>query len=112
MYFLSTQYTAYEMRNSDWSSDVCSSDLKIDRVNISSGSFNEVSIYNFKHNAPKWRGNLTLQQDCGPINVMARGNRYGPYSRQTTRAGNAIQHYDPEIMLDLDRKSTRLNSSH
>src|SRR3546814_238513 len=75
---------------------------KIDRVNISSVSFNEVSIYNFKHNAPKWRGNLTLQQDFGPINVMARGNLYGPYSRQTTRAGNAIQHYDPEIMLDLE----------
>src|SRR3546814_13310197 len=33
---------------------------------------------------------------------MARGNLYGPYSRQTTRAGNAIQHYDPEIMLDLE----------
>src|SRR3546814_3167524 len=31
-FFFFKQKTAYEMRISDWSSDVCSSDLKLDRV--------------------------------------------------------------------------------
>src|SRR3546814_5011716 len=37
MFFFFKQKTAYEMRISDWSSDVCSSDLKID-VDPAAGS--------------------------------------------------------------------------
>src|SRR3546814_1085879 len=33
MFFFFKQKTAYEMRISDWSSDVCSSDLKLGNVN-------------------------------------------------------------------------------
>src|SRR3546814_7772216 len=97
------QKTAYEMRISDWSSDVCSSDLvvasyranlievnpttitaafnlntyKIDRVNISSVSFNEVSIYNFKHNAPKWR--RSEERRVGKECVSTCRSRWSPY---------------------------------
>src|SRR3546814_7803188 len=34
IFFFFKQKTAYEMRISDWSSDVCSSDLKLDRHHV------------------------------------------------------------------------------
>src|SRR3546814_3751332 len=34
IFFFFKQKTAYEMRISDWSSDVCSSDLPIERVHV------------------------------------------------------------------------------
>src|SRR3546814_4231831 len=37
LFFFFKQKTAYEMRISDWSSDVCSSDLARERVDIVSG---------------------------------------------------------------------------
>src|SRR3546814_9268694 len=37
LFFFFKQKTAYEMRISDWSSDVCSSDLRIDGFGGSSG---------------------------------------------------------------------------
>src|SRR3546814_13056421 len=40
MVFFFKQKTAYERRISDWSSDVCSSDLGKDRVNQSCGAIN------------------------------------------------------------------------
>ena len=33
---------------------------------------------------------------------MLRGNFFGPYSRQTTAAGNAIQKYKAELQLDAE----------
>src|SRR3546814_10225937 len=36
-FFFFKQKTAYEMRISDWSSDVCSSDLGLDRIFIEAG---------------------------------------------------------------------------
>lgn len=75
---------------------------KIERVNISGVIFNAVSVYNFEHNAPKWRGNLTAVHDIGPFSALVRGNFFGPYSRQTTAAGNAIQKYDMEVQVDAE----------
>src|SRR3546814_10436670 len=44
------QKTAYEMRISDWSSDVCSSDLAITSTgNIISGCSNFMQLYNFSN---------------------------------------------------------------
>jgi len=77
-------------------------DYKVKRVNISTVSFNQVSLYNFEHVMPRWRANATVQHEFGPISAMVRGNFYGPWSRQTTRAGNAIQHYNTEFMLDAE----------
>jgi len=77
-------------------------EYNIDKVNISQVTFNDVSIYNFENNNPKLRGNVTLFQDFGPVSVMARGNFYGAYSRQTTAAGNAKQRYGPEVFFDLE----------
>src|SRR3546814_7366371 len=41
--FFFKQKTAYEMRISDWSSDVCSSDLRQERRAIAGGAFGENS---------------------------------------------------------------------
>src|SRR3546814_14765820 len=42
MFFFFKQKTAYEMRISDWSSDVCSSDLKTQRINRKVGMADRV----------------------------------------------------------------------
>ena len=77
-------------------------DYKVDQVNISGVTFNDVSLYNFEHNDPTWRGNLTLNQELGAFTFMLRGNLYGPHSRQTTRAGNAIQSWGTQALIDAE----------
>ena len=72
------------------------------QVNISGVTFNDVSLYNFENNAPEWRANLSAQHDFGPVMAMVRGNLYGPWSRQTTATGNAIQEYGTEVMIDVE----------
>ncbi len=79
---------------------------RIDRINVAGVSFNAVSRYNFHNNAPKWRGNVAAQQDVGPVSLLARVNLFGPYSRQTTRAGNAIQRFRTQAMLDLEASAS------
>src|SRR3546814_3094967 len=37
-FFIFKQKTAYEMRMSDWSSDVCSSDLRLDGITLDLGN--------------------------------------------------------------------------
>src|SRR3546814_10684281 len=44
MFFLFKQKTAYEMRISDWSSDVCSSDLFVTRNTLVAGQSIELSL--------------------------------------------------------------------
>src|SRR3546814_5873664 len=55
--FFFKQKTAYEMRISDWSSDVCSSDLSPDPVTISDG-----------------QGTATIRNDDDPLPVMSINN--------------------------------------
>lgn len=75
---------------------------KIDRVNISSVSFDNVSRYNFTNNSPRWRGNVAVTQEFSPFTAMVRANLFGPYSRQATTAGNPIQSYDPQVVIDVE----------
>src|SRR3546814_17954609 len=44
LFFFFKQKTAYEMRISDWSSDVCSSDLAAGRHRIASGDLEHVGL--------------------------------------------------------------------
>jgi iron complex outermembrane receptor protein len=75
---------------------------KIKQVNIPSVTFNEVSRYNFENSSPEWRANVSAIHDFGPVTALVRGNLFGPWSRQTTRAGNAIQDYKSEVMIDVE----------
>src|SRR3546814_4417394 len=91
--FFFKQKTAYEMRISDWSSDVCSSDL-----------FFPVAIEGERD--PPARSHLGREPDRPQ---QDRGD-----SRPRTRLGflhdeKREAHIEP---VNADRKSTRLNSSH
>src|SRR3546814_2533698 len=109
--FFFKQKTAYEMRISDWSSDVCSSDLT-DAV----GNVEEVTSV---------RGALKCERAVG-LSPVASGSytrsRNEQASRQrsdvdTVTASAGIAYAQPSLgtlslFATLDRKSTRLNSSH
>src|SRR3546814_6762152 len=84
-FFFFKQKTAYEMRISDWSSDVCSSDLDTGRT--------------CRH-----------RQAVRPASARGRGCAEGepaPQGRNLWRS--AVPHHPHR---QSDRKSTRLNSSH
>jgi iron complex outermembrane recepter protein len=74
----------------------------VDHIDVSTVTFNAVSIYNFKHNLPVWRANATLNQDIGKLSVMLRANLYGPWSRQTTASSGLIQTYPVIPMFDAE----------
>src|SRR3546814_9416016 len=115
--FLFKRKTAYEMRISDWSSDVCSSDL------IARGRYADVQLRSddiVQLGAPTRALEILVNADVG----------LGPDVRQARRSGqprpdgprdrqNRTVHLQP-VLLDTrgegedkaDRKSTRLNSSH
>jgi len=75
---------------------------KVDRVLVSTVSFDTVTLYNFEHNDPKWRANATVNQQVGPVSVMLRANFFGGWSRQTTNATRAIQKYGMETLFDAE----------
>src|SRR3546814_5697960 len=86
------QKTAYEMRISDWSSDVCSSDLPDEdsEANLSLGRDNHgAALTGIPVAAGTWD---TLEFVLEEV--------------------VANSHYDSLSAIRLDRQSTRLNSSH
>src|SRR3546814_8016122 len=92
--FFCKQKTAYEMRISDWSSDVCSSDLR---------------------NRSKARDPESLSQSAaGDRGWHSRASCAGLYWRYATERGigaSLAKRMCSEASSE-DRKSTRLNSSH
>src|SRR3546814_7107479 len=108
-FFFFKQKTAYEMRISDWSSDVCSSDLK------------PVAILNLGGVA-----NITFIGEDGELIAFDTGmasalidNWVQEEGNATFDAGGALAgqgRIDEAILTSMldqpDRKSTRLNSSH
>src|SRR3546814_3699622 len=110
--FFFKQKTAYEMRISDWSSDVCSSDLQVGAERIAEGADHDVGAHALRAvdiavreaedaisgvigqrhaDLPPRRAHQALRIGCG--------HRGAGQSKRQRRA-------------DKDRKSTRLNSSH
>src|SRR3546814_4702233 len=99
------------MRISDWSSDVCSSDLmnlgagrvvmqdlpRIDAA-IADGSFARIPALQ--------EAVATLKKSGGTAHVMGLVSPGGVHSHQDQIAALA------ELLAEADRKSTRLNSSH
>src|SRR3546814_3489594 len=87
-FFFFKQKTAYEMRISDWSSDVCSSDLRIAALPALAVSFLPRVIAAFRETHP----GVTVQLQ--------------------TRSSSTVRQWMANQQFDIDRKSTRLNSSH
>src|SRR3546814_2824415 len=115
LFFFFKQKTAYEMRISDWSSDVCSSDL------LRTALFSDQSVL---------KGSFNLQFSL-PDEDTAQGVRVTYWDAETGEQKQVMCGDDVntlEVSLDgctsrqqafnegwfqlKDRKSTRLNSSH
>src|SRR3546814_6054884 len=105
-FFFFKQKTAYEMRISDWSSDVCSSDLHhLDEPRL-----------DLRERLPERGPHAACDGAGGPGAAHADGGGAGLHRAQRARrhgaavrlrAGGVGEGTDAE-----DRKSTRLNSSH
>src|SRR3546814_2135724 len=137
--FFFKQKTAYEMRISDWSSDVCSSDLEPQGIHVeekvlikalSTGHFmNTVVMIDVGGSSVR-----TLPKDVQfhPVSDRPLHADFLRISEHATihvnipvrfvdedtspgikRGGvlNIVRH-DLDLVVDADRKSTRLNSSH
>src|SRR3546814_8849499 len=94
-FFFFKQKTAYEMRISDWSSDVCSSDLQLvdEGRNVASAEANlykQIALYRIG------------KARTGAI-ALAAGGFLAFAGLIAALVG---------LLMGLDRKSTRLNSSH
>src|SRR3546814_4604752 len=120
IFFFFKQKTAYELRISDWSSDVCSSDL--------------IEISRLRTENSKLSAKLTQPlEDIETAAIAIAMNRLrhcrppvrwpaGPEDRLSGRDGtvpitwDAAEQYREDAAVALgaipDRKSTRLNSSH
>src|SRR3546814_10503169 len=97
--FFFKQKTAYEMRISDWSSDVCSSDLT------------SLGFALFFHNFSTWTGRRGLYLEDLYVTPEARGVGVGAALLRHL-AGVALDRGCGRFEWAVDRKSTRLNSSH
>src|SRR3546814_8633797 len=121
VFFFFKQKTAYEMRISDWSSDVCSSDLLaafggVQRDHVVARRDAGDALADLDHHARALVAEHHRKQALG---VRARQReRIGVAQRGV---GDLHQHLDPARRLDVDlddmqrmvdRQSTRRNSSH
>src|SRR3546814_2756981 len=106
--FFFKQKTAYDMRISDWSSDVCSSDLVVvDELHL------EAADEEPRHQQPEplvvARLVERLAEALGALFRQPLGARLRQDQRQRhDRQAHGGEHHQGEE----DRKSTRLNSSH
>src|SRR3546814_5665190 len=138
MFFLFfTQKSAYEMRISDWSSDVCSSDLKFDPRNVAQcnrrsirvGAQNDIGeLFGGCEAALRQNSGVEFRLSCqrkiadlapGTLAVLLlnRSERFGcgkPVIGKLLRIEPDAHRVGRCEYLDIaqDRKSTRLNSSH
>src|SRR3546814_3661185 len=124
------QKTAYEVRISDWSSDVCSSDLRVGSGTItelasdfdgytgtiprSSATVAEVlKDYGYSTVAfGKWHN--TPPNETGPTGPFNHWPIAYGFEHFYGFLGGETSQYEPRLFNDYtpDRKSTRLNSSH
>src|SRR3546814_3954618 len=91
--------TAYEMRISDWSSDVCSSDL----FDITDSLTFRASVLAAQRNYRRISNVTALR--------TARVPATNPFYVDPVGTGQPVQ-VTYNFVNDVDRKSTRLNSSH
>src|SRR3546814_1217500 len=103
MCFFFKQKTAYELRISDWSSDVCSSDLLGEDAGI-------------KHTLNRYarRAAVGAVDSYGEtaLKLVSDTIRGWDAKTITDRLENAVGDDLQYIRINGDRKSTRLNSSH
>src|SRR3546814_2595295 len=125
VFFFFKQKTAYEMRISDWSSDVCSSDLASGRVVATSNPRQFPRVAKASVARTQWFS-AAMQSATGDDYIVdditqsaSHDNKAVAIYAAAVRSGGEI-HGAPLGVLGVvfdwdkqgDRKSTRLNSSH
>src|SRR3546814_8484506 len=131
-FFFFKQKTAYEMRISDWSSDVCSSDLGRRQVTTADGNNTAIAIADYTK-IKSSGGFLGLDRDKLPASSLLNGlpvevdtlqwngglvaNEVNLKSKDLRTAsmihtGTDKRFAQQTAATEADRKSTRLNSSH
>src|SRR3546814_9730289 len=118
LFFFFKQKTAYEFRINDWSSDVCSSDLGI--LIPSSELFNIPTILDILHK--KIRERVKVTSPDIRASLKAKGCLSGSLFLASFLIGiecisvflllHGFDSHEPIRRVEIDRKSTRLNSSH
>src|SRR3546814_10709387 len=111
--FFFKQKTAYDMRISDWSSDVCSSDLGLPVPVKSSCFFCAAMKPHEVQTLPAWCLRLIVLMEARAAPRLI--NVEGLWRRSTrARPGTMTEFIRDRGLLPPreDRKSTRLNSSH
>src|SRR3546814_952678 len=109
-FFFFKQKTAYEMRISDWSSDVCSSDLA-----AMNSTKNRIPRTVRRPGETGLRGSNTknprcLLEEAGVNHRLEVGALLDHAGLQLDVGG--LLHEGLQVDLEIDWKSTRLNSSH
>src|SRR3546814_2282932 len=131
--------TAYEMRISDWSSDVCSSDLATLAGNYGiyngfelceaaavPGKEEYLNSEKYEIRAWDWDRPGNIREDVALVNCLRRGNPalrdftnlefYNAWNDHVLVYGRRTRDLSSFVLiavnLDPDRKSPRLNSSH
>src|SRR3546814_3711470 len=117
VFFFFKQKTAYEMRISDWSSDVCSSDLLVIGIVVDDAI---VVVENVERNieeglTPLAAAHQAMREVSGPIIAIALVlcAVFVPMAFLSGVTGQFYKQFAVTIAIStVDRKSTRLNSSH
>src|SRR3546814_4259704 len=115
LFFFFKQKTAYEMRISDWSSDVCSSDLShlagIDCLCCRQQMIRTHLARNW--HPPSSRSFFRANAAAEISSPLAAWSEDWPLSAESYRGSSALPSMTKSCRLqDHDRKSPRLNSSH
>src|SRR3546814_1304370 len=115
--FFFKQKTAYEMRISDWSSDVCSSDLDLPTALLRDMVYGATEHHSWNYVCG--RGALDIDTLADQITsilcdgISRAGGKLEGRRRLSKRAAHLESQFEKRIPRNRrDRKSTRLNSSH
>src|SRR3546814_5282673 len=105
------QKTAYEMRISDWSSDVCSSDLAHKLNDGACRTGLTPAGWDLEHGLALTRGERFAEKVDRLLLVRPKLDHARP-PRITSKRVRSSSCALPSLLTNSDRKSTRLNSSH
>src|SRR3546814_7526462 len=101
------------MRISDWSSDVCSSDLRDDDFGADDTSIFQANAFRFSAlNQNLADGSVEMDFSAGCFDAVRQSIGKGLKAADRFAGAQAVQHGDDHVSGCIDRKSTRLNSRH